>query len=88
MDELESSRQKEVNVENLDQFVSDDVDGKGEGLDSQVHDSLRVVTKADALQMKFDSVGDAEVFFNAYAKVTGFSIRRSRIKTNTENKLK
>ncbi|KAL7263983.1 hypothetical protein ACSBR1_002021 [Camellia fascicularis] len=82
MDEPESSRQKEVNSK-IDNQVAPDgkddvVDGKEEGLASQTYDSLRMLTKVDVLQMKFNSDEDAYSFYNAYAKVIGFSVRRSR----------
>ncbi|XP_028086893.1 protein FAR1-RELATED SEQUENCE 5-like [Camellia sinensis] len=90
MDEPESSRQKEVNSK-IDNQVAPDgkddvVDGKEERLASQTYDSLRMLTKVDVLQMKFNSEEDAYSFYNAYAKVIGFSIRRSRKQICGDNK--
>ncbi|KAL7192147.1 hypothetical protein ACSBR2_024069 [Camellia fascicularis] len=90
MDEPESSRQKEVNSK-IDNQVAPDgkddvVDGKEEGLASQTYDSLRMLTKVDVLQMKFNSEEDAYSFYNAYANIIGFSIRRSRKRICGDNK--
>ncbi|KAL7198529.1 hypothetical protein ACSBR2_020924 [Camellia fascicularis] len=78
MDEPETSRQKEVNSEIDNQIALDGkddvVDGKEEGLASQTYDSFRMLTKVDVLQMKFNSEEDAYSFYNAYAKVIGFSV--------------
>ncbi|XP_028099199.1 protein FAR1-RELATED SEQUENCE 5-like [Camellia sinensis] len=89
MDEPESSRPEEVNTEIDDQFAldgKDDVVDVKEGLASQTYDSLRMLTKEDVLQMKFNSEDDAYTFYNAYAKVIGFSVRRSRKRIIGDNK--
>ncbi|XP_028068809.1 protein FAR1-RELATED SEQUENCE 5-like [Camellia sinensis] len=89
MDEPESSRPEEVNTEIDDQFAldgKDDVVDVKEGLASQTYDSLRMLTKEDVLQMKFNSEDDAYTFYNAYAKVIGFSVRRSRKRITGDNK--
>ncbi|KAL7212173.1 hypothetical protein ACSBR2_014946 [Camellia fascicularis] len=90
MDEPESSRQKEVNSKIDNQVAPDSkddvVDGKEEGLASQTYDSLRMLTKVDVLQMKFNSKEDAYSFYNAYAKVIGFSVQRSKKRICGDNK--
>ncbi|XP_028108168.1 protein FAR1-RELATED SEQUENCE 5-like [Camellia sinensis] len=89
MDEPESSRPEEVNTEIDDQFApdgKDDVVDVKEGLASQTYDSLRMLTKEDVLQMKFNSEDDAYTFYNAYAKVIGFSVQRSRKRITGDNK--
>ncbi|XP_028082073.1 uncharacterized protein LOC114283461 [Camellia sinensis] len=90
MDEPESSTQKQVNSEIDNQGApdgKDDVfDGKEKGLASQTYDSLRMLTKVNVLQMKFNSKEDAYFFYNAYAKVIGFSVRRSRKRIYGDNK--
>ncbi|KAL7261897.1 hypothetical protein ACSBR1_000317 [Camellia fascicularis] len=89
MDEPESSRHKEVNTEIDDQFApdgKDDVVDVKEGLASQTYDSLRMLNKEDVLQMKFNSEDDAYTFYNAYTKVIGFSVRRSRKRITGDNK--
>ncbi|KAL7203602.1 hypothetical protein ACSBR2_016799 [Camellia fascicularis] len=82
MDEPKSSRHKEVNIEIDDQFApdgKDDVVDVKEGLASQTYDSLRML-------MKFNSEDDAYAFYNAYAKVIGFCVRRSRKRITGDNK--
>ncbi|KAL7252834.1 hypothetical protein ACSBR1_007399 [Camellia fascicularis] len=90
IDEPENSRQKEVNSEIGNQVAPDGkddvVDGKEEGIASQTYDSLRMLTKVDVLQMKFNSEEDAYSFYNAYAKVIGFSVQRSRKQICGDNK--
>ncbi|XP_028117741.1 protein FAR1-RELATED SEQUENCE 5-like [Camellia sinensis] len=89
MDEPESSKPEEVNTEIDDQFApdgKDDVVDVKEGLASQTYDSLRMLTKEDMLQMKFNSEDDAYTFYNAYAKVIGFRVRRSRKRITGDNK--
>ena len=86
----ESSKQKEV-YSKIDNQVATDgkddvVDGKEERLASQTYDSLRMLTKVDVLQMKFNSEEDAYSFYNAYAKGIGFSVRRSKKRFCGDNK--
>ncbi|KAI8531106.1 hypothetical protein RHMOL_Rhmol11G0111400 [Rhododendron molle] len=42
-------------------------------------------SKNDILEQKFDSEDDAHVFYNAYAKKMGFSIRKDRLKVDEAN---
>lgn len=51
-----------------------------EGSNSQVHNSLRLLTEAKVFQMKFGLEGDAHTFYNLYARVIGLSIRKDRRK--------
>ncbi|CAL5326683.1 unnamed protein product [Camellia sinensis] len=45
-----------------------------------------MLTKEDVLQMKFNSEDDAYTFYDAYAKVSDFSVRRSRKRISGDNK--
>ncbi|KAF5932479.1 hypothetical protein HYC85_028650 [Camellia sinensis] len=87
MDEPENSRHKGVNTKIDDQFApdgKDDVVDVKEGLASQTYDSLRMLTKEDVLQMKFNLEDDAYTFYNAYAKVISFSIPSTQTHLPTE----
>ncbi|KAF7127764.1 hypothetical protein RHSIM_Rhsim11G0186200 [Rhododendron simsii] len=96
MDQFSSRTSKDVNVKNdinkfpeeeddLGDSIEDGVNGK-QGLDSQIGlEGLNMLTARDVFKMKFDSEENAHAFYNAYAKVMGFSIRKDRKKVRREN---
>ncbi|KAH7845688.1 hypothetical protein Vadar_004870 [Vaccinium darrowii] len=53
--------------------------------DSQAECRFALLTEADVFGQKFDSEADAHAFYNAYARATGFSIRKDRIKKNGDD---
>ncbi|CAL5359008.1 unnamed protein product [Camellia sinensis] len=54
----------------------DEVYGNKEELGSHANDPIQSLTKNDVLEMQFNSEEDANDFYNQYAKVVGFSIRK------------
>ncbi|KAI8542606.1 hypothetical protein RHMOL_Rhmol08G0150500 [Rhododendron molle] len=96
MDQFSSCTSKDVNVKNdINKFPEEDdlgdsiedgcVNGK-QGLDSQIGlEGLNMLTVRDVFKMKFDSEENAHAFYNAYAMVMGFSIRKDRKKVRREN---
>ncbi|CAL5328636.1 unnamed protein product [Camellia sinensis] len=54
----------------------DEVCGNKEELGSHANDPIQSLTKNDVLEMQFNSEEDANDFYNQYAKVVGFSIRK------------
>ncbi|XP_058197504.1 protein FAR1-RELATED SEQUENCE 5-like [Rhododendron vialii] len=97
MDQSSSRTSKDVNVKNdMNKFPEEEddlgdsiedgcVNGK-QGLDSQIGlEGLNMLTARDVFKMKFDSEENAHAFYNAYAKVMGFSIRKDRKKVRREN---
>ncbi|KAJ4724486.1 Protein FAR1-RELATED SEQUENCE 5 [Melia azedarach] len=43
---------------------------------------LRDLTTVDMIGKKFDSIDDAELFYNTYSKVVGFSVRKDEMRYN------
>lgn len=97
MDQFSSRTNKDVNVKNdINKFPEEEddlgdsiedgcVNGK-QGLDSQIGlESLNMFTARDVFKMKFDSEKNTHAFYNAYAMVMGFSIRKNRKKVRREN---
>ncbi|KAI8551044.1 hypothetical protein RHMOL_Rhmol06G0154200 [Rhododendron molle] len=97
MDQFSSRTSKDVNVKNdINKFSEEDddlrdsikdgsVNGK-QGLDSQIGlEGLNMLTARVVFKMKFDSEENAHAFYNAYAMVMGFSIRKDRKKVCREN---
>ncbi|KAF7129587.1 hypothetical protein RHSIM_Rhsim10G0060900 [Rhododendron simsii] len=96
MDQFSSRTSKDVNVKNdinkfpeeeddLGDLIEDGVNGK-QGLDSQIGlEGLNMLTARDVFKMKLDSEENAHAFYNAYAKIMGFSIRKDRKKVRREN---
>ncbi|XP_028108392.1 protein FAR1-RELATED SEQUENCE 5-like [Camellia sinensis] len=54
----------------------DEVCGNKEELGSHANDPIQSLTKNDVLELQFNSEEDANDFYNQYAKVVGFSIRK------------
>ncbi|KAI8536731.1 hypothetical protein RHMOL_Rhmol10G0279800 [Rhododendron molle] len=60
-------------------------DVEGEGSISSVDDSLCLLNDTEIVQMKFVSEEEAGLFYNAYAKAMGFSVRKHKSKRHRGN---
>ncbi|KAI8537876.1 hypothetical protein RHMOL_Rhmol09G0058300 [Rhododendron molle] len=60
-------------------------DVEGEGSVSSVDDSLRLLNDTEIMQMKFVSEEETGLFYNAYAKAMGFSVRKHKSKRHRGN---
>ncbi|XP_058219904.1 protein FAR1-RELATED SEQUENCE 5-like [Rhododendron vialii] len=68
-------------------FGDNDVEGEEERSVFSVDDSLRLLNDTEIVQMKFVYEEEAGLFYNAYAKAMGFSIRKFKSKPHRGNEV-